>query len=96
VAKARILVVEDEKIISIYLQQPLKRLGYDVSVKNILTHLDIPIIYLTAYTDKDTIEHTQVTSPSGYVYKPFEERDLDEKIRNALETHKKKKVKTKY
>lgn len=37
---------------------------------------DIPIIYLTAYSDEATLERAKTTEPSGYLIKPFNSRDL--------------------
>lgn len=44
----------------------------------------IPIVYLTAYTDDRTLERAGNTNPSGYVIKPFNERDLRSAIEIAL------------
>ena len=46
--------------------------------------LDIPIIFLTAYADEDTLRRARVTEPYGYVLKPFEERELQIAIEMAL------------
>jgi PAS domain S-box-containing protein len=46
------------------------------TAKQILAKYNVPIIYLTAYSDKTTIERTKVTTPYGYIIKPVEERDL--------------------
>lgn len=48
---------------------------------------DIPVIYLTAYTDPLTIERARVTEPYGYVLKPFQERELMAAIEMALHRH---------
>ena len=41
----------------------------------------IPFIYLTAFSDKTTLERAKLTEPYGYIIKPFEEDD----IRTAIE-----------
>ena len=50
--------------------------------------LDIPVIYLTAHTDEDTLQRAKTTEPYGYVIKPFEERELFTTIEMALYKHK--------
>jgi len=42
---------------------------------------DIPVVYLTAYTDDETVERAKRTEPLGYLVKPFDESTL----RTALE-----------
>ncbi|BDZ67863.1 response regulator [Methanobacterium ferruginis] len=49
---------------------------------------DIPIIYLTAYSDEKTLERAKVTEPFGYVLKPFEDREIQSAIEMALYKHK--------
>jgi PAS domain S-box-containing protein len=48
---------------------------------------DIPIVYLTAYADEETILRAKVTSPFGYVVKPFNERELRAAIEVAIYKH---------
>ncbi|MBD2211824.1 response regulator [Nostoc linckia FACHB-104] len=50
-------------------------------------HLDIPIIYLTAYADDNTLERAKITDPFGYLLKPFKERELQTNIEIALTKH---------
>ena len=53
----------------------------------ILTRFDIPIIYLTAYSDDDTLQRARITKPFGYLLKPFEEKELRITIEMALYKH---------
>ena len=46
--------------------------------------LDVPLIYLTAYAEKETLQNAKVTEPFGYIIKPFEERALQSTIELAL------------
>ncbi len=57
--------------------------------KRIQTKLNIPIVYLTAYADENTLERAKVTQPYGYIIKPFKEIDLQTSIEMALYKHKK-------
>lgn len=52
--------------------------------KTIKKDLDVPIIYLTAYTDKKTLERAKKTMPSSYILKPFESRELKFNLESAL------------
>jgi len=58
------------------------------AAKEIKKHFDIPIIYLTAHSDKNTIERAKVTGPFGYLIKPFEDKELQITIDIALYRHK--------
>jgi len=49
---------------------------------------DIPVVYLTAYADEETIQRTEVSGPFGYLVKPFEDRELEAGIEVALFKHK--------
>jgi two-component sensor histidine kinase/AmiR/NasT family two-component response regulator len=128
--KAKILVVEDDKIISMEIKDRLQSLGYEVAAvvfsgeeaiekatsilpelvlmdirlqgkidgieaaEKIKAALDIPVIYLTAYTDEATLQRAKVTEPYGYIVKPLEERELHSAIEISLYKHRaEKKIK---
>jgi CheY-like chemotaxis protein/AcrR family transcriptional regulator len=46
--------------------------------------LQIPVIYLTAYSGDETLQRAQATKPDGYLLKPFSERDLHATIQMAI------------
>jgi two-component system, response regulator PdtaR len=54
------------------------------AAETIRTKFEIPVIYLTAYYDKSTVERAKTTHPSafilkepfGFLHKPFEENEL--------------------
>lgn len=48
---------------------------------------DIPVIYLTAYADENTLNKAKVTEPHGYIIKPFKEVDLHTAIEVAMYKH---------
>ena len=50
--------------------------------------LDIPVVYLSAYTDKNTVERAEKTSPYGYLPKPYQANELHSTIETALQQHK--------
>ena len=48
---------------------------------------NLPIVYLTAYTDSATLERAKVMEPFGYVVKPFDTRSLMVAIEIAIYRH---------
>lgn len=48
---------------------------------------DIPVIFLTAYTDRNTVDKAKETEPYGYIIKPFKEIDIQTAIEIALYKH---------
>lgn len=57
------------------------------AAERILEQVDIPIVYVTAYTDEATLARAKVTEPFGFITKPFEERELEAAIAIALYKH---------
>lgn len=122
-ARAQILVVEDDSIIVMELEDRLYKLGYtvctataygeeaidkaaelapdlvlmDIRLKGAMDGIeaaaeireryDIPVVYLTAYADNNTLQRAQITEPYSYLIKPFEERELHIAIEMALYKH---------
>jgi PAS domain S-box-containing protein len=60
--------------------------GIDAA-QEIRDRFDIPVIYLTAYADEDTLQRAKITEPYGYIVKPFEDRELYSVIEMALYKH---------
>ncbi|MEW6530447.1 MAG: PAS domain S-box protein [Thermodesulfobacteriota bacterium] len=119
-AAPRVLVVEDEMIVSEDLAEGLMSLGYeicgavsrgedavklaetsapdlvlmDIKLKGemdgieaaqlIRARLGTPIIFLTSYADSELVERAKLSEPSGYLIKPFSERELQVTIEMAL------------
>lgn len=44
----------------------------------------LPFVYLTSNSDRTTIERAKITRPSGYIIKPFDEKDLLAALEIAL------------
>lgn len=118
--KIRILIVEDETLVSFDLKNIVCNLGYEVigvvrtgeeafskafeakpdivlmdimlsgklngieTAEQIKKSIDVPIIYLTAYADKETLHDAKLTEPYGYIIKPFDERSIHSAIEIAL------------
>ncbi|MDY6782793.1 MAG: EAL domain-containing protein [Cyanobacteriota bacterium] len=53
----------------------------------ITKRFDIPIVFMTAYADEDTLARAKLAQPFGYIIKPFEERELRTTIEIALYKH---------
>lgn len=49
--------------------------------------MDVPIAYLTAFADEDTLARAKITTPFGYVLKPYDERELRAAVEIALYKH---------
>jgi len=122
--KERILVVEDESIVSEDIKRNLENLGYNVpsvvssgeaaikkaeelspdivlmdimlqgemdgikAAEQIRSRINIPVVYLTAYSDETILERAKITEPFGYIIKPFKKRELHINIEIALYRHK--------
>lgn len=62
--------------------------GIDTS-EIVREEFQIPVIFLTAYADEDTLSKAKVTEPYGYIIKPFKEIDLHTSIEMAMYKHNK-------
>jgi adenylate cyclase len=49
---------------------------------------NIPVVYLTALSDNETINKAKITEPLGYVLKPYDARILNSAIEMAVYKHK--------
>ncbi len=50
-------------------------------------YFDIPVVYLTAYSDDTTLQRAKITEPFGYILKPFQEKELYTTIEMAIYKH---------
>ena len=48
---------------------------------------NIPVIYLTAYGDEETLQRAKVTEPYGYIIKPFDAKELCSNVEISLYKH---------
>jgi two-component system, response regulator PdtaR len=60
--------------------------GIEAAVQ-IRERFNLPVVYLTAYTDPATLERAKIMDPFGYVVKPFETRSLMVAIEIAIHRH---------
>ena len=120
---ARILVVEDERVLALDLAETLDELGYTVAgtatrgeeaielARRLHPHLilmdvglageidgitaaetirdehDVPVVFLTAHADDDTLHRATSTDASAYLVKPFKAPELRCVIEIALHKH---------
>lgn len=57
--------------------------GIEVAAK-ICEEMDIPVVFLTAYSDAETVARAKAVTPFGYIIKPVENRELQITIDIAL------------
>jgi DNA-binding NtrC family response regulator len=48
---------------------------------------DIPVVYLTAHADRETLGRAKQSEPLGYLVKPFQESELQASIEIAMHKH---------
>ncbi len=60
--------------------------GIDAAIE-IRNRFKLPVIFLTAYSEDATLERAKLAEPSGYILKPFNDRELKSTIEIALYKH---------
>ena len=119
-AKAQIMVVEDEGLVALEIKEGLEKMGYSVpfvvsngndavsralteqpdlvlmdiridgpidgieAARQIRENFFVPVIFLTAHSDIDTLERAKLAESYGYLLKPFDDRALNAAIEMAL------------
>lgn len=58
--------------------------------RSIREKYDIPIVFITSFSDKATVEQVKQLGPEGYIVKPFEKEDLYTAIEIAVFNHNQK------
>lgn len=72
-------------LMDIFLKEEID--GVEAASK-IMTFLDAPIIYLTAFCDEETFQRAKLTQPYGFLTKPFNPEKLIASVETALYIHK--------
>lgn len=57
------------------------------AAQRIQSQLDIPVIYLTAYSDEQTLKRVVHSKAYGYLVKPFDEYELQSTVDKVLRQH---------
>lgn len=52
-----------------------------------ISSLDIPVVFLTAYSDEGTLQRAKATSPYGYIIKPYPDKELQLTLETTLQKH---------
>jgi DNA-binding NarL/FixJ family response regulator len=60
--------------------------GIDIA-SQINQKYQIPFLFLTSYSDKDTLQRAKKVNPSGYIVKPFNEKTLLASLEIAISNH---------
>ena len=55
------------------------------AAREIRDRVDVPIVYLTAHSDRLTLERVKATEYDGFLLKPFQRRELQMTIKVAME-----------
>ncbi len=58
--------------------------GIDAAAQ-IRDRVDVPVVFLTAYIDEATLERAEMTEPSGYIIKPFDDSELRAVVEMAIQ-----------
>lgn len=64
--------------------------------QNIQKHWNIPIVYLTAYDNRELIQRAKITHPYGYILKPYQFSQLKIALEMALNHHRYEQEKQNY
>lgn len=73
--------IPDIALIDIHLRGGDDGISLAQSIRN---KIDIPIIFITSYSDKATVDRAKHVRPNGYIVKPFEKEDLYTAIEIAV------------
>ncbi|MBK8859061.1 MAG: response regulator [Opitutaceae bacterium] len=57
------------------------------AAREIRASLDLPVVFLTAYANRETLDRAKEAQPFGYIIKPFAEEELRTVIEMALFKH---------
>jgi len=57
------------------------------AAEEIKRNIDIPVVFLTAYADENTLSEAKMAEPHGYILKPFKDVDIQTAIEMALHKH---------
>ena len=86
--KKAIEKVEEEKPDLVLMDIVLKgKIDGIEAAAHIRSHFNIPVVFLTAYTDEKTLKRAKIAEPYGYIVKPFKDTELRAAIEMTLYKH---------
>jgi PAS domain S-box-containing protein len=68
------------------IRMPGKMDGVDAALK-IKKMCDIPVVFVSAFADKETLDRAKIAEPVGFIIKPFIELELQKTVEIALYGH---------
>ena len=71
----------DLVLMDVHIEGPID--GIEVA-RRIRRAREVPVVFLTAFTDVETLRRAKMVEPYGYIVKPFDQRDLDAAVQIAL------------
>ena len=60
---------------------------FTAAAKLLWERYQLPVVYLTAYADDDTVDEAKRTMPYGYVVKPYRPEQIHAVIQLALDRY---------
>jgi PAS domain S-box-containing protein len=75
----------DLVLMDIMLKGPMNGIG---TAQAMTERFAVPVVYVTAFSDPDTVERIKGTHPYGYLHKPFDFKELHVVVETALVKHK--------
>ena len=57
------------------------------AAREIRSKVDLPIVYISAYSDRHTVERAKKTEHDGFILKPFHRGELQSTIEVAMQRH---------
>ncbi len=73
----------DLVLMDIRLQGPMD----GISTAQELKAMDMPVVYVTAYADQETVSRAKLTEPFGYILKPIADGDLRSTVQISIYKH---------
>jgi two-component system, LytTR family, response regulator LytT len=82
--------IEDNRPDLVLMDIMLKGQMTGIEAANVIKErFGIPVIFLTAYADENTLSKAKISEPYGYIIKPFKEKELQTTIEMAIYKHEK-------